>query len=575
MGTKKNGIGNNQNNSTAKVQFVHSIIFKIMLMVALSVAVTVAVSTMIVVSRAKSVIKEQTLSNLAYLSSSQRDIFEAKGVQRAGVEFYEECFGNVKVAGVDSSYAYLVSKDGKMLYHPTAEKIGQQVENDLIKGVVARIQAGEKPEDAVASYEYKGATKYASYALNSKNMIIVVTADEDDVFASINQVRNIGFAVAIGMLVIALVIAYILTSFIVSPIKKLSDIISDTAELNFRKNNQMDVLSKRKDENGVMARAIAGMIFNLRKMVGNINDASIRINGNVDQLQDVTNVVNSMCSDNSATTAQLAAGMEETAASAEGIYSNLSYMQTGAKDIADLSEAGDALSNEVMERAIALRDKTVEATKRTKSTYESVKVRSDKAIEDSQAVSKINELTDAIMAISSQTSLLALNASIEAARAGEAGRGFAVVATEIGHLAEQTSKSVTDINAIVGEVNTAVTNMQGCLEETRSFLEDTVLTDYQEFADVSEQYNDDAKRFKSSMNDVHESITSLTESIDKVTDAISGINATVGESTIGVTDIAGKTNDMVTRTGETNVLVEESKSCVDQLQSIVNEFKLD
>ena len=250
-------------------------------------------------------------------------------------------------------------------------------------------------------------------------------------------------------------------------------------------------------------------------------------------------------------------------------------MKTGAEDIQALSEAGDTLSREVMERAAELRQKTVHAANTTREKYESVKVRSDKAIEDSKAVDKINALTDSIMAISSQTSLLALNASIEAARAGEAGRGFAVVATEIGNLANQTSTTVADINNIVDEVNAAVNNMSGCLSETGAFLEETVLADYAEFAQVSEQYNDDAVKFKESMNDVHESIVNLTDSIAKISDAISGITSTVGESTVGVTDIAEKTTDMVSRTSETSGLVEESKNCVVQLQDIVGEFQLD
>ena len=109
---------------------------------------------------------------------------------------------------------------------------------------------------------------------------------------------------------------------------------------------------------------------------------------------------------------------------------------------------------------------------------------SEKAIEGSKAVEKINELTNTIMEISSQTGLLALNASIEAARAGEAGRGFAVVATEIGSLADQTSKAIADIGNIVKAVNEAVGNMTECLSETTGFLETTVLEDYKEFEQV-------------------------------------------------------------------------------------------
>ena len=461
-----------------------------------------------------------------------------------------------------------------MLYHPTKEKIGSKVENAVVSGLVSQISAGQIPKDDVVTYEYKGANKLASYVITNSKQIFVVTADEDDVLAPMNKVTRNGIIVAIVMIIVSIAAAYVVSKLITKPIGDLTEILEQTAGFDFRHNPKSKKLCARNDENGVMARAVASMRNSLRRMVASIEEASFKINGNVDQLQDVTNVVNAMCTDNSATTEELAAGMQETAATTESIYANIGYMKSGAQDIEALSEAGDALSKEVMERAAALRDKTLSATSQTREKYESVKKRSDAAIEDSKAVDKINVLTESIMAISSQTSLLALNASIEAARAGEAGKGFAVVATEIGNLANQTSTAVTDINDIVGEVNKAVSNMSGCLTETGVFLEETVLKDYAEFAEVSEQYNDDAVKFQESMNDVRESIVNLNDSIAKISDAMSGITSTVGESTVGVTDIAEKTTDMVSRTSETSGLVEESKNCVGQLQDIVNEFRM-
>ncbi|MFA9378449.1 MAG: methyl-accepting chemotaxis protein [Lachnotalea sp.] len=558
-----------------KVNIVNSISTKIIVTIIGAVVIAIIACMLTVIPISKSSLAKSTKSYMLNIATSERTIMDSVlSEQEATIEQYTDLLSSIKVDNIDSSYAYLVGFDGIMKYHPTADKIGSAVENTVVTGLVAEIKAGTTPADNVITYEYKGVMKYASYAITKNNDILVVTADEADVMQPINNVVKMATNVSIIVVLLIVLAGFFMSSVIIKPIKILTEIIRDTAEFNFKHNQHSDSICKRKDETGEMARAVRNMRISLREMVQKIDNAENRITTSVTALQQVIDVVNQMSSDNSATTQELAAGMEETAATTETIFGNIGTIEKGANDISKLSVEGTTISKEVMTRASALRDTTLEASNRTKDIYDSVKTKSDQAIEEAKAVEKINVLTEAIMAISSQTSLLALNASIEAARAGEAGKGFAVVASEIGKLAVQTSKEVTDINGVVNEVNHAVSNMAECLEETAGFLGSTVLSDYEEFNKVGEQYINDAGIFENRMNDIQGSISTLTESITFIVEALDGINKTIGESTVGVTDIAGKTAEIVEKASETHDLALESFTCTQELETIVDQFVL-
>ena len=558
-----------------KVSFIHSITAKIMLMVVVMVSLSLMACISIANVRASATVNNVNENFILSLTESA-----AKTLDKipAEVDFSTQCAAvmqDMRMEGVSSAYGYLVDSDGTMLYHPTADKIGKSVENEVVKGVVSQLQSGNIPQDAVVTYNFNGTVKYAAYALTSDHKIVVMSADKGEIMEPItNMVRLMQITMGVCLIICCLA-ALVLTNMITKPIHQLTYIITRTANFDFTHNANSRRLYSRKDEIGIMAAEMHIMRKNLRDMVASIQDAGQKINENVSELNEVTDTVNQMCSDNSATSQQLAAGMQETAATTVTINENVSQIKGEAETINTMAEEGAKNSETVMDRALQLRTKTVTASNKTMEIYNSVKEKAEKAIEGSKAVEKINELTGTIMEISSQTGLLALNASIEAARAGEAGKGFAVVATEIGSLADQTSQAIANISAIVKEVNEAVGNMSECLEETTEFLEKSVSADYKEFEQVSEQYKDDANVFKSSMEGIKTSMAQLAGAIEQIASALSGINDTVGESSVGVTDIAEKTSGMVEKTSSATDKVKECYQCVDELRDIVTKFTLE
>lgn len=474
-----------------------------------------------------------------------------------------------------TGYSFITNSAGSVMHHneiPTGTALAEYNSGELSS--VNDFIADTNNVNSTLEYKYNGTDKYLSFFPLDNGMNLILTAPLTEIKANANSLtlQIMGFLV-LG-LIISAVLGIFISSSIANPIKKITDIIKQTAKLDFHKTAHGDALTKRTDETGTMAKAVSEMRGVLRQLVTDMENVKNSLSDTTDLLDGVMKENNSIAEDNSATTQELAAGMEETTANAAMIVNNINAIQDNVTDIQSLSENGQQTSTEVMGRAKQLRDTTSASSDKTMEMYQSMREKTANAIEQSKVVAKINELTEDIRNISSQTNLLALNANIEAARAGEAGRGFAVVATEIGSLANQTFQTVDGINEIVGEVNSAVDNMTECIQVIMDFLDQTVVADYSSFKEVGEKYEEDANIFSDSMIRIHSAISELSQKINSIASTIENVSDTIVQSTDGINLIAEKSCEAVNKTSEGYEHLRESEENLNHLKELIGKFDI-
>lgn len=560
-----------------KLYGIRSLKLSIMVLCDLAIITSIIVSMLVTLPNYSKNMELQLESNMenvytAYGTLIETYVKENKQISEANAA---NLLKNIRVGGIDSSYAYLVSKNGTMIYHPTKDKVGKPVENAVILDVISKINEGNIPDNKVVEYDFKGVTKYSGYYISPvDNSILVITADKSEMLKPIYSFVKLYLVVEFIALILIGLLSFIIARKLVSPINKLKNSVEKTADFDFTQDENYDNILLRKDEIGQISRSFMVMRDNIRGIIEEIDKASENISKNVIILKDVTNTVNENSTDNSATTEELSAGMDETAQTTNYINSNISSVEDKVSDINKLTDTSMELSEEILLRAQKIEETINDKRVSTKNLWLHIKDSNEIAIEQAKAVNKINTLADVIMDIAGQTSMLALNASIEAARAGDAGKGFAVVATEISNLANQSSNTVQGITELVNEVNNAVERMTDSMNQTLEFFDSNINADYDAFATIGKQYSSDANIFEENTVSINQSINTLSNTIQDISKSIYGMNLTIKNSSIGIRDIAEKTSDIVTKTNETYTVVEESVSYSEKLKNIVSKFKL-
>lgn len=557
-----------------------SIQTKIVALVFAIVLLSAGVSSIVNVKYAT---KEITDSVYHYMMTVDQIIFQElnsigkdQGKESAlSTEMLTNVCSEIKITGMDSAYCYIVSGDGTMLYHPTAEKIGQPVENAVITKVVSDISKGKIPEPKVVDYLFKGETKYAAYSVaEDGSFIVVVSADEKDALSGINRMQNTSLICAVLIMIIGCVAGWIISGSMAKPIRKVTGTMERLAGLDFTEDPDLVKVSAKRDETGAMGKSVIALQNTLVSMVRNIKGQSDSLHTAASQLSASATETKQSTEQVEMAVHDIAQGAssqsEETQEATDHVILMGDLVEDTGKAVQKLKSNADLMSA-TSDNAIHILNELNEVNKKTKESIEAIRVQTGAT---NESVVKIQDAIQVITSIAEETNLLSLNASIEAARAGEQGKGFAVVASEIQKLAEQSNDSAEGIRRTI----------EVLLSESTKSLEVT-----EDVINVISQQDEDVKNTENAFREVKSGVDTslqnisgivdmmqrLSEARDKVVDTVQSLSAIAEENaaasqetSASVTQVTAIMDQVADNSSNLNAIAES-------LNNDVAKFKID
>lgn len=534
---------------------------KIIVMVILAVIVSNVICMVFILESSKKQITDSVKHTMVDVINTTSKIMENEisnsGVDDLDYDGYANNLSGVKLEGMDSAYMYVVQNDGTMLYHPTKEKVGQPVENAVIKGVVQQLQDGKKPGTAVVEYDFNGTTKYSAYTILNNENILVLTADESEALAGITTVTGVAVGISAIVVLLAIIICFILGRRLMRPLVKVSTIIEEIANGDI--NADFGMVKETNDEIGLIIEKMKELTQSLGNIVGKIRNSSDTMSSNSYELNDTSSQTLAANNEISKAVEDVAEGSTGMAASISKINENLLEMSNETKDI-------NASVDEIKNQTVAVQDSSKIMNDKIKSMQDSSHKMDEgisaisKRIETvNTTVDKVSNIVSVIEEISSETNLLSLNASIEAARAGDAGKGFAVVAQEIRVLSDNTNTELENIKQIISSL---VEECRYCVQASGTIVEDNakqkeeIKAVLDEFGSLDEQIQktaekaDEIEELVTAMIELNDDITKSSNSLTDVSAANAAateeMNANIEELNAmmhGVSEMAGHMND--------------------------------
>ncbi|MCM1386889.1 MAG: methyl-accepting chemotaxis protein [Bacillus sp. (in: Bacteria)] len=450
---------------------------------------------------------------------------------------------SLSITGMESAeYCMVNVKTGEYIFNANPELVATVAEEEHIRKMIEAVSGSSTELNSYIEYTMDGETYLASYQyMPGRDWLFIMSDNTDEIFASVKAMQNNLIIICVVATILLLVFVYVIINLMMNPLQKVENAVLKLKGYDISHNKELDKIMNRKDEVGNIAAATDLLSESLREIVSILEQSSNILEDKCAAMNNSANSLVDCVNDNTATTEELLASLEGTHDALSNVNGEIVNINSLTEEIVTHISSSNEKTETMLQSALDMRDSAQATYVSSQATFSQTKGAVETAIESLKSLSSINEMTQQILEIASQTNLLSLNASIEAARAGEAGKGFAVVAGEIGKLAETSTETGSNIQSVCDDANNSIEIVQKCFDDIMTFIDKDVMEKIKVFAE-------DAQRYSEAILQIQQEI----ESVNKSTQILAHSVREISSSATNVKDISAENENAI------NIIIEKS-----------------
>lgn len=471
----------------------------------------------------------------------------------------------------DTTGNYMINVNtGMYIFADDESLIATQIDDKNLLNVIDKINNG----DVSGEFTYTDKSKYiASYkSIDKHGWAVISYDDEKNVYKDARKNMKYLAQICIVFVFAISILAFIIIMISTKPLKLIEHSITRLGDLKLDKDPRLNSWVGKKSEIGKIATATNSLYNSLNEIVSTLSECSSSLNDSAIAMQKSSGTLIECVMDNSKATTAFAEHSEEINETVEKVNHEITAVEKVVTSINEQIKRSDTHSNDLLNKIKQMQDLADTTLLATNAKIEENQKSVGVAIDKLKSLMRIDEMASQILDITSQTNLLSLNASIEAARAGDAGKGFAVVAGEIGNLANSSSETAAEIQAICTETRNNISHVQACFDQVIDFLQNDVQKQFTEFSTATKDYYKSIADIQNIISDIAGASDSFVNTVNTIQEQIRQVSDVPNTDSIDSQVILSKAKETEETTLSMTVIVNQNKENANAISGIIQKF---